>query len=265
MLGTSGIVLIHEAKLTLFSRHGRPRPTLMGMIKSNQTKPILKCTEDAVKTIPEPSTTPPPTFPKSSMDALQPLRGVGIATASLILSIVTGARNPSQQIPFYSDDLYLWLCLREYPDAEPDASITAGAAAPTRPKNKPSKSVRPNGELNVRYNMAEYKQLWAASWDLRERLNEEVKKYGGEAVSHNDIEKVAYVLRNIAVSGFYPGVGPEEMLKVQEEVVVETAAQAETDAFNAAAERITSNKRKREEKEKENKSKKGPGGRNKEE
>lgn len=187
-------------------------------------------------------------FPKSSLDALSPLRGVGTATASLILSIATANGDPKHQVPFYSDDLYLWLCLKDYPETESKKTLISSSSGETaKPKKKVSKFKRPNGELNVKYNLHEYRQLWDASWELRQRLNaaieEEEEQDGDEKkkekhlISHNDIEKVAYVLRNIAVSGFYPDVDPEDILAahaMQEAKALE-AARAEAEATKAAA------------------------------
>lgn len=168
---------------------------LMGMIKSNQPKLVLECTSAAISALPtaHPILDAENAFPKTSMDALQPLRGVGVATASLVLSIATGRSEHAQQIPFYSDDMFLWLVVKDYPN-------------PTKSRSKRkinSKFLRPNGELNVRYTLNEYRELWDACAELRMRLNKEIEGNDGGIVSQNDIEKVAYVLRNIAVSGFY--------------------------------------------------------------
>lgn len=125
-------------------KHGLPRPTLMGMVKSNQSKSVLKCTSAAVAAIPKesPMSAPNEAFPKSSLDALSPLRGVGTATASLILSIATAKGDLDRQIPFYSDDLYLWLCLKDYPETEskPKTLISSGGTeGESNPKKKVSK------------------------------------------------------------------------------------------------------------------------------
>lgn len=262
--------------LTIFRKHGLPRPTLLGMVKSNQSKSVIKCTSAAITSLPKENAmlAPNEAFPKPSLDALAPLRGVGTATASLILSIATANGDPAHQIPFYSDDLYLWLCLKDYPETEskPKTLIStggagAGAGTEGKPKKKVSKFKRPNGELNVKYNLHEYRQLWNASWELRERLNAAVEEEeDGEEkkpISHNDIEKVAYVLRNIAVSGFYPDVDPEDILAahaMQEAKMVEEA-EREREARKAAGgeggggagagegEKKSGKKRKREEKE----------------
>ncbi|KAJ5802394.1 uncharacterized protein N7503_004844 [Penicillium pulvis] len=185
------LITVMEWKTT----HGTPRPMLMGMIKSNQSNLVRGCTLAAISTLPtaNPILDAQNAFPKTSMNALQPLRGVGVATASLVLSIVTGRSEYAQQIPFYSDDMFLWLVVKDYP-------------TPTKSSSKRkvnSKFLRPNGELNVRYTLNEYRELWDACAELRMRLNKEVEGKDEGIVSQNDIEKVAYVLRNIDVSEFY--------------------------------------------------------------
>ncbi|KAJ5691407.1 hypothetical protein N7488_012142 [Penicillium malachiteum] len=162
--------------------HGHSRPMLMGLIRSNAESLVSSCVSSALSALPKDSEE----FPQASLDALQPLRGVGPATASLILSIMTGC--DTRQIPFYSDDAFLWLCLRAYPKIEDNA--------PGAVKVKPSPVV-----LKVRYTLNEYRELWDASNEIQRRLNERLEA-GREPVSQNDIEKVAYVLHNVDVSGF---------------------------------------------------------------
>lgn len=248
----------------------------MGMVKSNQVNLVRKSTAAALATLPtaDPDQSPNDAFPKPSMDALTaPLRGVGPATASLILSIATAAGDAAHQIPFYSDDLYLWLCLKDFPEPasarQPKtliSSVTVTAARPT-PK-KISKYKRPNGELNVKYNLHEYRQLWNASQELRQRLNEEIDEASSDEdddedesedetslsrrVSHIDIEKVAFVLRNIAVSGFYPDQDAEEVMKANI-----TEVQSSNNAAGASRESKKDKKRKRKEKDDESKRESG--------
>jgi hypothetical protein len=156
----------------------------MGMIKSNPDNTVTQSTSDAFAIIPDadPISAPAKAFPRPSLDALTTrLRGVGPATASLILSIGTIFGDAKSQIPFYSDDVYLWLVLddlREYANQE----------------EKPSTNKKPSGELIAKYNVNEYRSLWDAVQELRARL--------GNDVSLIDIEKVAYVIRHIDVSGF---------------------------------------------------------------
>jgi hypothetical protein len=90
-----------------------------------------------------------------------------------------------RQVPFYSDDIYLWLIFGVYP-IPGEGQVKA-------------KGVKANGELDVKYNLKEFRGLWEEVQRLRGRLSE------GDlgSVSTVDAEKVAYVLRHIAVSGYY--------------------------------------------------------------
>lgn len=183
----------------------------MGMLKTNKEKVIHSTTASAFKQLStvDPMEEPNEAFPKTSMDTLSgPLRGIGPATASLILSIATTSCDPEHEVPFYSDDIYLWLCLEVYPFAEESDRRTQRLA----------KLTKPNGELNVKYNMHEYRELWNAVWELRARLNrlaksDRSKENGLHPVSSTDIEKVAFVIRHIRVSG-YPIDLPEEDTQV---------------------------------------------------
>ncbi|KAJ5297899.1 hypothetical protein PENANT_c012G08489 [Penicillium antarcticum] len=173
--------------------HGRPRPMLMGMIKANQQSTITKATSEAFTSLPvlDPITESEEAFPKASLDALTTsLRGVGPATASLILSIATVVGEPVRQVPFYSDDAYLWLVLGAYPAANPGEGEGEAKV----------KGVKANGELDVKYNLKEFRGLWDEVQDLRARLKEDGDGLG--SVSTVDVEKVAYVLRHIVVSGY---------------------------------------------------------------
>ncbi|CAG7965568.1 unnamed protein product [Penicillium nalgiovense] len=192
------------------TKHGVSRPMLMGMVKSNPVATITKSTSTAFAALPDadPLVAPNDAFPKASLDALTaPLRGVGPATASLILSIVTVFGDAKKQVPFYSDDVYLWLCLMDIPEG-PDVK-----------EQKPSKHKKPNGELIVKYNMNEYRELWSASQELRARLNNGAgEKSEDEPVSFIDIERAAYVLRHIAVSDYFASQEPEAGLNVVRDV-----------------------------------------------
>lgn len=179
-------------------KHGVFRPALMGMVKSNQDETVTKSTSTALAALPDadPILAPSEAFPRASLDALTtPLRGVGPATASLILSIATVIGDAKNQVPFYSDDVYLWLVLGDFPRAKDQVE-------------RPSTHKKPNGELIAKYNANEYRDLWNYTQELRARLNKEVAESDGP-VSLIDIEKVAYVIRNIAVSGYHAGQGSE--------------------------------------------------------
>lgn len=167
---------------------------LMGMIKSNTEKLVLECTSSALSLLPHPNSTSHvdsegDVFPKESFDALTRLRGVGVATASLVLSIATASSAESDEVPFYSDDTFLWLCAGRYPRSEEEVR----------------KYLKPNGDLGVKYNVNEYRLLWDKMGELRGRLNGDGEGEG--KVRFIDIERVAFVVRNIEVSGFDVGGG----------------------------------------------------------
>ncbi|THD00014.1 hypothetical protein EYZ11_000466 [Aspergillus tanneri] len=139
-------------------------------------------------------------FPKSTLEKLsRPLRGVGPATASLLLSVGTGSQDPKQEVPFYSDDTFLWLCMEVYPRPR-DLMGQETGGKDTIKKNRHSDIFKPNGEINVKYNMQEYRMLWNAVKELQTRLNS--AELSDKAVSCADIEKVAFVLRHIDLSGY---------------------------------------------------------------
>ncbi|RAH44324.1 uncharacterized protein BO95DRAFT_175454 [Aspergillus brunneoviolaceus CBS 621.78] len=121
-------------------------------------------------------------FPGTALEKVTgPLRGVGPATGSLVLSVLSSDDDGESEgggegigVPFYSDDVFLWLCLGVFPGGDPER---------VRKAFKPGKS----GELNVKYNVGEYRELWDAVRRLRGRL--------GVGVGCLEIEKVAFVVR----------------------------------------------------------------------
>ncbi|GES65186.1 hypothetical protein ATEIFO6365_0010011200 [Aspergillus terreus] len=149
-------------------KHGKSRPTLLGMLRSNPDKTIRKATTTAYAAVTGvDELARRMDFPTAAMEALTtPLRGVGPATASLMLSVGPGDH------PFYSDDTYLWV-------------VCAAAARRGMLKG--------NGELNVKYNMGEYRELWGKVRELQERL---VREGCAQAeVCGENVEKVALVWR----------------------------------------------------------------------
>ncbi|KAJ5689693.1 hypothetical protein N7462_004085 [Penicillium macrosclerotiorum] len=199
VLNKDELVSVMEWKL----KHGVFRPTLMGMVKSNQDSNVVKCAAASVAALPKetPMVASDATFPRASLDAFNPLRGVGPATASLLLSIVSTA-DPAHEVPFFDDNVYLWLCMDQFPEVQ---RVDDGPEPQLKLR-------RPNGEIKAKYTITEYRALWQACWELRMRLNRvgEQDSAGATTVSHVDIEKVAFVLRNIAVSGFLDDLDPAE-------------------------------------------------------
>lgn len=198
----------------------------MGMVKSNQNKIVIQCSSTAMAALSteDPILAPNEAFPRPSIDAFGPLRGVGVATASLILSMATATGNPKQQVPFYSDDVFAWLCLQEFPEPEEDDEEEEDAAEKEQksdvkergPRSPNIKLRYPNSELKLKYTIGEYRKLWDASWELHDRLNRAVETESespSTPISHTDIEKTGYVLRNIALSGYFEGQGPENVAR----------------------------------------------------
>ncbi|KND91336.1 hypothetical protein TOPH_04048 [Tolypocladium ophioglossoides CBS 100239] len=89
------VKLLVEWKL----RHGKFRPTLMSLVTSNP-QPLTKSTiQAALHTYRTTANIP------STLDALTKLRGIGPATASLLLAV----HDPTRVI-FFSDEAFYWLC-----------------------------------------------------------------------------------------------------------------------------------------------------------
>ena len=100
-----------------------------------------------------------------AITALTKLKGIGPATASLLLSTY----DPIQ-VPFFSDELYRYLHFED-----------------TKSKG---------WDRKINYTMKEYKELFSKLQTLRSRLEKESK----QQVSAIDIEKTAYVLGKEATS-----------------------------------------------------------------
>ncbi|PKY00871.1 hypothetical protein P168DRAFT_243418 [Aspergillus campestris IBT 28561] len=201
------LVRLMEWKL----QRGVHRPALLGMIKSNPDKTVEQATRAALAALPgknlsqqnkpahgSKNPNPEGQFPQTSLtELINPLRGVGIATASLILSAVT-AHNKGGGIPFFSDDVYLWLCMGEVPRLRSELA----RESKERVQRRKSCYKRLGGELALKYNVKEYEGLWEAVQFLRGRLLWGVEDGKEEVVLCTNIEKVAFVLRHIELSGF---------------------------------------------------------------
>ncbi|OAX80050.1 hypothetical protein ACJ72_05622 [Emergomyces africanus] len=200
-------------------KHGSHRPALLGMIRSNTDSLVQSTTRSAFSQLQNAlSTTGDEGFPAAPLETLSgSLRGVGPATASLFLSIAP-CQDTSDDIynnsntnaaPFFSDELFNWLCLDKYAHDFPNSNSSGGDGDP-RSKEKPPATTG----TKIRYNMKEYRELWEAVRDLRGRVNKipDQKVVGrkgkgdGEGESRNfsvlDIEKVAFVIGHLDVSGY---------------------------------------------------------------
>ncbi|TPX24396.1 hypothetical protein DIZ76_013742 [Coccidioides immitis] len=174
------LVQLMEWKL----KHGSFRPALMNLIRSNPEPAIYTATSDAASSLP--TTTvgndadADALFPSLSLEVLtKSLRGVGPATASLILSAST-AGGSANQVPFFSDEMYWWLCSHRYPSP-------ANPAGPLKPPPK------------LKYTMKEYRELWGCARELKARLD---NLDDNHLFSMQDIEKAAFVIGHFECSGY---------------------------------------------------------------
>lgn len=138
----------------IISMHGTNRPSLPGLIAQNSEEVVESTTKSAFalyKSDPANYTAP--------LKKLEELKGVGPATASLLLSILDG-----DNAPFFSDELFRWVCWDE---------------------------ARGGWKRKIKYDKKEYGMLWEGVKTLRNRL--------GEGVSAVDLEKCAYVCGKLAV------------------------------------------------------------------
>ncbi|GKZ39740.1 hypothetical protein AbraIFM66950_001063, partial [Aspergillus brasiliensis] len=183
-------------------KHGTFRPALLGLIRSNSESAVRDATRKAFKALSSARHTTKggsEKFPSEALDILtKALRGVGVATASLVLSLAS--TSTATEVPFYSDDVYLWVCMEEVPTSAGSGEAEAEAEAETEAADRLKRGIykRLNGELNVKYTMAEYRGLWEGVKKLRERLGQSDE---GVSVSVLEVEKVALVVKHYTLLG----------------------------------------------------------------
>ncbi|PGH30035.1 hypothetical protein GX50_07191 [[Emmonsia] crescens] len=234
-------------------KHGSHRPALMGMIRSNPDSLVQSTTRTAFSQLQTTlSNTGNKAFPAAPLETLTgPLRGVGPATASLFLSIAP-CQNSSDDTynmninaaPFFSDELFNWLCLDKYAHDLPNSS--SGDDGGARSKGKPSVTTG----AKIKYNMKEYRELWEAVMELRGRVNQIPdqkavvgKGNGNEDESRSfsvlDIERVAFVIGHLDVSGYEEGMKEASMtgglcdVKADDASAVPVAATTDMKVVNA--------------------------------
>jgi hypothetical protein len=95
------------------------------------------------------------------------LRGVGPATASLVLSVAF-----PMDVPFFGDEVFEWLCGGEGPE-----------------------------KRKLKYDVKEYKELWEEWVRLHARMAQEGGKSGSGIVFAHGLEKVAFVCEHWDVVG----------------------------------------------------------------
>ncbi|OBR10027.1 Calcium/calmodulin-dependent protein kinase [Colletotrichum higginsianum IMI 349063] len=110
-------------------RHGKFRPTLMKFVLSNDSSTVQATTIEAIENYRDAADL------SAALNILTKLKGIGPATASLLLAV-----HYPEKIIFFSDEAYYWLC------------------------NKGQKA-------SLKYNMKEYESLNAEARKLMKRLD----------------------------------------------------------------------------------------------
>lgn len=121
-------------------KYGKFRPTLMKLVSSNEESFAEKTIKEAVDGYQKTSDAP------AAVDALAKLKGIGPATASLLLAV-----HDPDNVVFFSDEAFYWLC-------------SGGRKGP------------------IKYNQKEYRDLSGTSQTLAKRLN--VKAIDVERVAY---------------------------------------------------------------------------------
>ncbi|KAJ8118664.1 hypothetical protein OPT61_g404 [Boeremia exigua] len=129
-------------------KHGTFRPSLMNLVRSNPADVVKSTTQSAFSSLDSEKDV------IKALKILTQLRGIGPATASLLLSVYQ-----PDTVPFFSDELFRWTHWGD-----------SGAGE--------------GWERKIKYNLNEYKEILATVEELRARLG----------VDATEAEKVAYVL-----------------------------------------------------------------------
>ncbi|KAH8883878.1 hypothetical protein GQ53DRAFT_771408 [Thozetella sp. PMI_491] len=87
-------------------RHGKFRPTLMKLVSSNEAGFVKSTVQEAAESYRNDANTP------AALDILTRLKGIGPATASLLLAVI----DPEKAI-FFADEAFYWLCCDSKKDA----------------------------------------------------------------------------------------------------------------------------------------------------
>jgi hypothetical protein len=144
----SELATLMKWKLT----HGKFRPTLMSLINKNAAEDVVDVTKEAFSL---PLTSEGEV--KAALAVLTRLKGVGPATASLLLSV----KDPDGT-PFFGDELCRWACW----------------------------DAKSGWKQEIKYTEKVYLLLWKRVQELRARL----KQDDGRMIGALEVEKVAYVL-----------------------------------------------------------------------
>lgn len=140
-------------------KHGTFRPKLKALVESNDEDTVHKIIHDLSTSTRSPS---------EKLKLLTQLKGIGPATASLVLSCIWPMESP-----FFSDELFRWLHWDGKNADGTNARIKAGKG----------------WSRSIGYTPKEYQSLILRGEKVQERLNNDESK-----LSFLDIEKVAYGL-----------------------------------------------------------------------
>ncbi|CAO1602416.1 hypothetical protein XANCAGTX0491_006028 [Xanthoria calcicola] len=146
-------------------KFGTYRPSLAKLVASNPVDDVRKTTASAFSLMSEDPN------PSKAISTISKLKGIGPATASLLLSCY----DPNK-IPFFSDELFRWLHWQ--------TDVNGNS------KKRKSKAMEDDGNANrkINYTAKEYASIFEKATTLRERLSKE----SGETIKAVDIEKAAY-------------------------------------------------------------------------
>ncbi|KAL8839756.1 MAG: hypothetical protein Q9170_001627 [Blastenia crenularia] len=173
-----------SASVSLFetrAKSGTYRASLKKLIASNDPTDVEDITALAFGTFAEETALPDL---GRAPAILRQLKGVGAATASLVLACYDSAN-----VPFFSDELFRWLHWEEGVGEEGGAG-------------KKGKGKEVGGwDRKIKYNDKEYASLFKKTWVLRERLERE----SGRLFKAVEIEKAAFVLRRRDEMGLLGG------------------------------------------------------------
>ncbi|KAL9598175.1 MAG: hypothetical protein Q9219_004672 [cf. Caloplaca sp. 3 TL-2023] len=147
-------------------KHGTYRPSLAKLVASNSAEAVRSTTASAFSLFAASEIHDP----SKAIATLCTLRGIGPATASLILACYDAVR-----VPFFSDELFRWM---HWEDGE--VSSNGGS------KKRKAGSEKGGWERKIKYTAKEYLSLFDKVRALSERLGSEIKAV--------DIERVARVI-----------------------------------------------------------------------
>lgn len=151
---------------------------MLNLVKSNDANNVQSITSKAFERHTLESTTGSFQDLGKSLSDLVQLKGIGPATASLILSCY----NPTH-IPFFSDELYRWLHWEE---------------------------TGKGWGLKIKYTLKEYESLYQKAQQCLQRLEDSK----GQTVTALELEKAAYVLRKKDIGARLTDVGTDSIHKI---------------------------------------------------